>query len=149
MPLRRVMARLGSITCSASRHGPSLTDPEGAPSFFRTAIKDDTQAAFRIADRMMAPPKASRRGASWWWAATGSGAELAGTLAAELTARGAETVVISYPSATASSCRPRAPRWRHGDVVVAITAADPLVLAAMPSTQMPADDGQSTACVIA
>ena len=139
--LQRVMAQLGSITCSASATRPSLTEPEGAPSFFRTAIKDNAQAAF-IADRIMAPAEGEPpqrvvvvgRDDTY-------GAELAGALTAELAARGAETVVVSYPSRRVQlSAEGAEVAAANGDVVVAITAAEaPRLLAAMIDAGVPAD----------
>ena len=139
--LQRVMAQLGSITCSASATRPSLTEPEGAPSFFRTAIKDNEQAAF-VADRIMAPAEGEPpqrvvvvgRDDTY-------GAELAGALTAELAARGAETVVISYPSRRVElSAEGAEVAAANGDVVVAITAAEaPRLLAAMIDAGVPTD----------
>ena len=139
--MQRVMAQLGSITCSASATRPSLTEPEGAPSFFRTAIKDNAQAAF-IADRIMAPAEGEPpqrvvvvgRDDTY-------GAELAGALTAELAARGAETVVVSYPSRRVQlSAEGAEVAAANGDVVVAITAGEaPRLLAAMIDAGVPAD----------
>ena len=69
------------------------------------------------------------------------GAELAGALTAELAARGAETVVVSYPSRRVElSAEGAEVAAANGDVVVAITAAEaPRLLAAMIDAGVPAN----------
>ncbi len=139
--LQRVMAGLGGLTCSASATRPSLTEPEGTPSFFRTAIRDDAQAAF-VADQVMTPTEGEPpqrvvvvgRDDSY-------GTELAGALTAQLAARGAETIVVSYPSRRVQLSAEGAQVAAAGaDAVVAIAAGEaPRLLAAMIDAGVPAD----------
>jgi branched-chain amino acid transport system substrate-binding protein len=139
--LQRVMAQLGSITCSASATRPSLTEPEGAPSFFRTAIRDDAQAAF-IADQVMTPAEGEPPGRVVVVGRDDTyGTEFAGALTAEFAARGAETVVVSYPSRRVQLAAEGAEvAAAGGDVVVAIAAGEaPRLLAAMIDAGVPAN----------
>jgi branched-chain amino acid transport system substrate-binding protein len=139
--MQRVMAQLGSITCSASATRPSLTEPEGAPSFFRTAIRDDAQAAF-IADEIMTPAEGEPPGRVVVVGRDDTyGTEFAGALTAELAARGAETVVVSYPSRRVQlEAEGAEVAAAAGDVVVAIAAGEaPRLLAAMIDAGVPAN----------
>ncbi len=139
--LQRVMAGLGSLTCSASATRPSLTEPEGSPSFVRTAIRDDALAAF-VAQTIMAPTEGEPpqrvvvvgRDDSY-------GTELAGALNAQLAARGAETIVVSYPSRRVQlSAEGAEVAAANADAVVAIAAAEaPRLLAAMIDAGVPAE----------
>ena len=107
------------LACSASATATSVTFGNDVASFFRTVMRDDDTAA-AVADRIMEVPEGAEPPATVMVVGRDDtyGAELAGALGSQLTARGATVETQLYP--------PR--RTEFEEQVAAIVAADPAVV---------------------
>ena len=107
------------LACSASATATSVTFGNDVASFFRTVMRDDETAA-AVADRIMEVPEGAEPPATVMVVGRDDtyGAELAGALGSQLTARGATVETQLYP--------PR--RTEFEEQVAAIAAADPAVV---------------------